>query len=209
VKSKILILEKNEHYAERLQKMLTGMLDHQVVLVTSELAVVRELTASFFDLIVLGIHQARAKEGLRLIEILLVEKKVVTVAPIMVVSDVQDPAFIQQCVKAGIADYMLYPEDPVEVLPRLEKVLNKSGGISEMLVRVSTTFLGPASRVFIEQQAKKKLNLSSLKDLQRDQLPDLLRHLAITIRPILKEKVAVFIRRLEQVFGLKHEREND
>jgi DNA-binding NarL/FixJ family response regulator len=140
MKSKILILEKNEHYAERLQKMLISMLDYQVIHVTSELAVVRELTANYVDLIVVGIHQARAKEGLRLIEILLVEKKVVTVAPIMVVSDVQDPAYIQQCVQAGISDYMLYPEDPVEILPRLKNVLNKSGGISEMLVRVSTTF---------------------------------------------------------------------
>lgn len=209
MKSKILILEKNEHYAERLQKMLIGMLDYQVIHVTSELAVVRELTANYVDLIVVGIHQARAKEGLRLIEILLVEKKVVTVAPIMVVSDVQDPAYIQQCVQAGISDYMLYPEDPVEILPRLKNVLNKSGGISEMLVRVSTTFLGPAARVFIEQQAKKKLNISSLKDLKRDQLPDFLRHLAVTIRPILKEKVAVFVRRLEQAFGLKSERESD
>jgi DNA-binding NarL/FixJ family response regulator len=140
MKSKILILEKNEHYAERLQKMLISMLDYQVIHVTSELAVVRELTANYVDLIVVGIHQARAKEGLRLIEILLVEKKVFTVAPIMVVSDVQYPAYIQQCVQAGISDYMLYPEDPVEILPRLKNVLNKSGGISEMLVRVSTTF---------------------------------------------------------------------
>jgi DNA-binding NarL/FixJ family response regulator len=98
MKSKILILEKNEHYAERLQKMLISMLDYQVIHVTSELAVVRELTANYVDLIVVGIHQARAKEGLRLIEILLVEKKVFTVAPIMVVSDVQDPAYIHQCV---------------------------------------------------------------------------------------------------------------
>ena len=209
MKSKILILEKNAQYALKLKNMLSSMLEHEIVHVTAELAVVRELAAGHFDLIVIGIQQARAKEGLRLIEILLVEKKVVTTAPIMVISNDQNPAFIQQCVKAGIADYMLYPEDPVEVLPRLEKVLAKSGGISEMFVRIATTFLGPAARVFIEKQAQKKLGLNSLKDLQREQLPEFLKHLAVTLQPILKEKVAQFIRRLEQVFHIKRERESD
>lgn len=209
MKSKILILEKDAEYALRLKNMLTSMLDHEIVHVTAELAVVRELAAGHFDLIVIGIQESRAKEGLRLIEILLVEKKVVTTAPIMVISNDRNPIFIQQCVKAGIADYMLYPEDPVEVLPRLEKVLAKSGGVSEMFVRVATTFLGPAARVFIEKQAQKKLQIASLKDLQRDQLPEFLRHLAVTLQPILKEKVVLFIRRLEKIFGIKRERETE
>lgn len=203
MKSRILILEKNEHYAKKLSDMLTSMLDHEVVHVTAELAVVRELTASFFDLILVGIQSNRQKEGLRLIEILLVEKKVVTAAPIMVISDSQDPAFVQSCIKAGVQDYMLYPEDPVEVLPRLGKVLSKSGGISEMFVRIATTFLGPAARMFLEQQAQKKMKLAALKDLQKDQIPEFLHHLAITITPILKEKVVLFVRRLEQAFGIE------
>lgn len=203
MKRRILILEKNEHKATRLSDMLTSMLDHEVVLVTAELAVVRELTSGFFDLIVVGIQKDREKEGLRLIEILLVEKKVVTVAPIMVLSDSQNTAFVQTCVKAGVQDFMLYPNDLVEVLPRLGKVLSKSGGISEMFVRIATTFLGPAARVFLEQQAQKKMKLAALKDLQRDQIPEFLHHLAITITPILKEKVVLFVRRLEQAFGIE------
>lgn len=205
MQNKILVLEKNEMYALKLGNMLKQMLNHEVVHVNAELAVVRELTTNFFDLIVLGIHKDRAKEGLRLIEILLVEKKVVTSAPIMVISDHQDPKYVQHCIKVGVTDYLIYPEDPVEILPRLQKVLAKSSGFSEMLVRVSTTFLGPAARVFLDHQAKQKFNVPSINELPREKLPEFVHHLAVVIKPILKEKVVQFIRRLEQVFNIQRQ----
>lgn len=203
--SKILLLEKNPAYAKQLISAMMNLRGHEVVHVNTELAVVRELTASHFDLIIAGIYSERKKEGQRLLQLLLVEKKVVTAAQVMVLSDDQDTAFVQSCIKSGVSDYLLYPENPIEVMPRLEKVLAKSGGIGEMLVRVATTFLGPATPVFMERQAKKVLHLTTLNELTRDHLPRLLKHLAVAIRPVLKEKVVQFIHRLEQVFGVQRE----
>ena len=154
---------------------------------------------------IVGIHHEGETEGLRLIEILLVKKTVIAVMPIMVISDVQDPAFIQWCIEVGVDDYLLYPENPAELLPRLEKTLSKSRGIGEMLVRISTIFLGPAARIFLDQQAKEKLNLPALKDLRRDQIPGLLQHIAVIIKPILREKMVLFIHRIEQVFSIQRE----
>ena len=202
---KILLLEKNAEYAKKLIPPLKDKHGYEVVHVNTELAVVRELTSSFFDLVIVGIHHEGEKEGFRFIEVLFVEKRGITVTPIMVISDVQDPDFIRWCIEVGVDDYLLYPEDPAEILPRLEKILGKSGGIGEMLVRISTIFLGPAARIFLEQQAKEKLNLPALKDLRRDHLPELLRHIAVIIKPILKEKMVQFFRRIEQVFSIQRE----
>lgn len=200
--NKILLLEKNDTYATGLNTVLSGMLGYEVTRVNTELALVRELSSGHFELIIVGIREARKKEGLRLIQILLVEKKVAVGAPIVVLSDTQDTGFIQSCVQAGIADYILYPNDPVEIAPRLKKALDNAGGVGDALVRVSTTFLGPASKVFIEKQAQQRLGLASLQHLTRDHLPDFIKYLAVAIKPILKEKVVQFVRRLEQVFGI-------
>jgi len=190
---KILLLERNEKQAKDIENALG---DH-------ELGAVRELTGGYFDLFIAVIREGRTKEGLRLIQILLIEGKVKSVAPVVVMSDNQDPAFIQNCVKAGVADYVLCPDGPIDGLARATKLLDKAGGLGEMLVRVATTFLGPAAGMFIERQAKEHFSISGLTDRKRDHLPEFLRHLAVNCRPIMKEKVVQFIHRLEQVFGVK------
>ena len=125
--------------------------------------------------------------------------------PIIVVSDFQDPKFIQNCISTGIADFVLYPEKPADILPRLGKVIEQSSGIGAVLVRVATSFLGPAAGVFLERQAKDKMNVAKLEALQRDHLPEFLHYLTITVQPILTEKVVQFIRRLEHVFGVERQ----
>ena len=200
--NKILIYDRDSEYAGKLQEALGS---DEVTVVNTELAAVRELTGGYYDLFVAGIREDRAKEGARLIDILLVEGKTHIVVPVVVLSDDQEPSFVQSCIKAGVSDYIIYPENPEDVLPRLRKVLSESGGLGEMLVRVATTFLGPAAGLFIEKQAKERLSVPTLKSLHRDHLPEFFSYLAVSVQPILKEKVVQFIGRLEQVFGVRRQ----
>ena len=200
--NRVLIFEKDTNYAGHLQEALGS---DEVVCVEAELAAVRELTTGYFDLFIAGIRQSRVKEGLRLIQILLVEGKTKVTVPIVVMSDDQEPEFVRACVEAGVSDYILYPENAEDALPRIRKVMSDSAGLGNMLVRVATTFLGPAAGVFLEKQAKDRLQIPTLESLHRDHLPEFINYLSVALQPILKNKVVNFIHRVEQVFGVKRQ----
>lgn len=205
MESKILILENNAAYATNLCRLIEGELGCKVVHVTGELAAVRELTTNFYHLLIAGFHQTRRRESLKLIELLLVERKIVNAPPVMVLSDDQDPATVQSIIKSGVADYLIYPSDLKTSLPRIKKVLDEQASVGGTLVRIATVFLGPAAQVFLEKQSKVHLKIQSLRDLHSDQLPYLFRHIYTTLTPILKDKVTQFKHRIEQVFGIKIE----
>lgn len=195
-----LLIEHDAVYAQGVARALQRA-ECETVHVRSEVAAVREITSGFFDLVIVGIQENRKKEGLRFIETLLKSDKVA--GSVMVVSNVQDPGYVRTCIGLGVVDYVLYPEDPEELLVRAEVGLEKSGGVGEALVRVAAIFLGPAARVFLEMQTKARLSLQSLSELRRDHLPDLAEHLNEVVRPILKGKVDLFINRIKQVFHIR------
>ncbi len=205
MKTSILILERDNAYASNLRGLLETELSCSVVHVTTELSAVRELTTHFFHLMIVGFHQDRIRESLRLIDLLLVERKIVNTPPIMIFSDDQDPAIIQRCIKSGVVDYVLYSKNLKMVLPRIQKTLHEQAGIGGTLVRIATVFLGPAAQIFMERQAQLHVKIQSLQELRSDHLPYLFRHIFVTLAPILREKITQFKRRIEQVFGIKVE----
>ena len=61
---KILVLEKDMEYATKMCTLLINMHNFGVVHINTEPAAIRELTSSYFDLVVIGIREDRKKKPL-------------------------------------------------------------------------------------------------------------------------------------------------
>ena len=114
----------------------------------------------------------RPNDALKLVDVLLVERKISRNIPVIVFSEQQDPAVIKHLAQAGISDYILLTDDAKAILPRVDKVL-ASSNIGERLVGEATTYLGPAARVLVEKGTKVHLKMPGLEALRREHFPDL------------------------------------
>lgn len=74
--------------------------------------------------------------------------------------------------------------------------------LAEKLVRVSTLYLGPAARVFLERQARLHLGRSDLDALTRDELPSLLYWISRAGRLIIRERADLLVRQLVSDLGV-------
>lgn len=166
----------------------------------------RELQSASFDLLVTGTTLQRQHDGVKLVNLLLVEKKLKVAPTVIVLSDARDPAVIKTCIQAGVADYVLWSGDATAVVPRIDKALATGSTLGERLVSAAATVLGPAARVVIEKGTRSHLKMSGLEALRSEHLPELFRWLQVTVAPVLKDRLAGFIESLESAFRVKRNR---
>ena len=180
---------------------------HEVVHVRAVVGALRELQARKFSLAITNITVQRDRDGLKLLQMLLVEHKLNRIPPLVVATEDKDPTVIKQCAQAGIADYIVYPFEDDVFMQRIEKSVDKPQSLSERIVHIAAAFLGPATRMFLEKQTKSKMNNLALDQVKDDHLPELFRWIHISCSPILKERVADLLSRLEQTFKVKRKGE--
>jgi CheY-like chemotaxis protein len=184
-------------------KALSAVLEeagYSVTLAPTAVAALREVLGGGFALLVSNTTIQRQHDGLKLIQA--VQEKVQNPPPILVQSSSQDPAVIKQVVKAGVADYVLYQGDAMELLPRVEKAI-AAASLGERLIAEATQFLGPAARVLIEKGATTHLRITGLSSLQHSDLPGLFAWIREKVTPILKDRATALMARLESSFPTK------
>ena len=167
----------------------------------------RQLHSSHTDLLITNTSVQRQHDGIKIIDLILLEKKLKVAPMVMVLTQDQDPALIKHCVQAGVADYVLWSGDAAAVLPRVEKALSGVGALGEQLVSEVATYLGPAARIVIEKGSKVHLKIPSLEALRSEHLPELFRWLRAMVTPVLKDRVSGFLERLETRFRIKRRRD--
>jgi len=75
--------------------------------------------------------------------------------------------------------------------------------LSDEVVKICTTYLGPATETFLQRQTKAHMNGLVLQDLKKEHLPELLRWIGISASLIIKDKAATLVRVLETLLGVK------
>lgn len=174
----------------------------EVVHADSVVAALRQLQGGFFDLLMTNTSVQRTNDALKLVDVLLVERKVSRTIPVIVFSEQQDPAVIKHLAQAGISEYILLTGDAGAILPRVSKVLAGTN-IGERLVGEATIYLGPAARVLVDKGTRVHLKMSGLEALRREHLPGLFAWIRTTVTPILRNKAAALMTRLENAFPTK------
>lgn len=198
--ARILLVESDDGRSKRLQEALRDNAGYEVVVTPTAVGCLRELQASSFDLLVTNTTLQRERDSVKLIDILLVQGKVTNCPPVLVQSSDQDPALIKRFVQAGVIDYVLLPDSVDGLLPRIDKAL-AANSIGERLVGEAAVVLGPAARVLIEKGASTHLQLGGLQALRQEHLADLFTWIRTTVAPILKDKAAILMARLERAFS--------
>ena len=174
-----------------------------IEVVPTPVAVLRYLQGEPFDLMVCNTALQRERDGAKMVCVLLQERKVSALPPILILSDDADPSVIKACVQAGVVDYVLERGDLAAAVQRIQKALDKHRGLAERLVRVAAAFLGPATRVFLDKVTRSRIDREGLAALRQEQLPELFHVLHDAAQPILKGRVVELLRRLEEAFGVK------
>lgn len=203
----ILIVENDEAKSRLLTYLLKEKMGYEVVHVRAVVGALRELQARKFSLAITNITVQRDRDGLKLLQMLLLEHKLKQIPPLVVATEDKEPAVIKQCAQAGIADYIVYPFADDVFVQRIAKVADKPQSLGEKIVHIAAAFLGPATRMFLEKQTKSKMNNLELDEVKDDHLPELFRWIHVSCRPILKERVAELLHRLEQTFNVKRKGE--
>jgi DNA-binding NarL/FixJ family response regulator len=196
---RVLLAAGESDRASRLEDALRDVAGYEVIRVTAVVLALRELQGDFFDVLITNTSVQRPNDALKLIDVLLVERKFSRDIPVIVLSEQQDPGVIKHLAQAGISDYILLTDDAGAILPRVEKVLAGTN-IGERLVGEATTYLGPAARVLVNKGSKAHLKMPGLEALRREHLPDLFTWIRSTVTPILKGKAAALMTRLENAF---------
>ncbi len=199
---RVLLVEGDAARASSLLGALRDSAGYDVVHTDSIVAALRELQGAFFDVMMTNTSVQRPNDALKLVDVILVEKKISRTIPVVVFSEQQDPAVIKHLAQAGISDYILLTDDAGAILPRISKVLTTKN-IGERLVGEATMFLGPAARVLIDKGTKSHLKMTGLEALRREHLPGLFTWIRTTVTPILQNKAAALMTRLENAFRSK------
>lgn len=199
----ILIVENDEAKGRLLSYLLKDKMGHELVHVRAVVGAMRELQTRKFALVVTNITMQRERDGLKLVQTVLSERKLNQVPPMIVATEDKEPAVIKHCAQAGIADYIVYPFKDDAFVQRILKVVGKPQSLGEKIVHIAASYLGPATRMFLEKQTKSKMNNLALDEIKDDHLPELFRWIHIGCRPILKERVTELLSRLERAFNVK------
>jgi DNA-binding NarL/FixJ family response regulator len=196
---RVLLAAGESDHGSRLEDALRNVAGYEALRVTAVVLALRELQGDFFDALITNTSVQRPNDALKLIDVLLVKRKFNRNIAVIVLSEQQDPAVIKLLARAGISDYILLTDDAGAILPRIEKVLAGTN-IGERLVDEATTYLGPAARVLVDKGSKAHLKIPGLEALRREHLPDLFTWIHFTVTPILKDKAAALMARLENTF---------
>lgn len=111
-----------------------------------------------------------------------------------------DPVVVQQCLHAGIADYLLYPSELQALLVRVKRAAGRPQPLGERLALVATPYLGPAARVFLQQQVRAHLPGGALDTLKPEHLPVLFNGVRAAGIIVLGKRVEELVRQLEAAF---------
>jgi DNA-binding response OmpR family regulator len=117
---KILIIDKNEKYAQGLSNLLREE-GYQTSCVNSFQAGIKSLKNDFFDLV---ITEADFKDIVRESLIPQLEKSMKKKTPILVLSEQDDAEEIEDFLRQGISDYIIKPPRISYLLKRIESLIS-------------------------------------------------------------------------------------
>jgi hypothetical protein len=75
--------------------------------------------------------------------------------------------------------------------------------ISNKVVQISATYLGPAAKNFLERQTRSHMRNLDFNELKEDHLPELIKWVHISAGLIINDKADILARRLEKLFNVK------
>ena len=134
-KKQALVVESNPTRAKTLCFLLREMADCEAIHTPTVMGALREIKARSIDLVMTNTNLQKEKDGIKLVQFVLLRKIQAPPPLMMMVTPVKDRAVIQQCVRAGVVDYVVYPYDPVVLVERVRKALTQRTGMSEEQVQ--------------------------------------------------------------------------
>lgn len=196
----VLVVDGDAQRAEALCRLLRENSGYEPVHVPAVVGALREVTSRVFDLIVTDTTVQRGGDGLKLVRLILLEGAVAKAPPVLVVTAETDPTVVQQCMRAGVVDYVLYPCDPAVLAQRIRQAAEQLQSLSDRLVRVATPYLGPAARVFFQQVVRTRFPGVAFDRLGPDHLPDLFRCVRAIGLKVVGTRAEELVRQLEATF---------
>jgi CheY-like chemotaxis protein len=198
----VLLVEADRGRAQVLSALLAGIDTCQTTQAATVVDALQRLKEKSFSLVIANTSISRPNDGVRLAKTILLGQAAHTPMVMMVTSE-GSPVVVQECVRAGVVDYLLFPCTSERFTERITAALARRPGLDVEMVTVATPYLGPAARVFIEQQIKAHMENLRLDTLSQEHLPELLHWVHLSARVIIRDKAEELTRRLESAFNVK------
>lgn len=201
-RERVLLVDGDAARAKAVGDLLKETGGYEPVHVPAVVGAIREITSRPYCLIVTDTTVQRGRDGLKLVRLVLREGVVAKVPPVVVVTAETDPSVVQLCLRAGVVDYILYPCDLQVLLQRVNRAAGQVQSLGERLVKVTTPYLGPAARVFVQQQLKAHLPGVPFDGLGPAHLPEVFRWLGQAGAKVVGTRAEELVRQLEATFGV-------
>lgn len=132
---RILIVEGNRTRGQALSLLLGDLGGYDPVHVDTVVGAFKQLKRQQFDMVITNTQVERPADGIKLLQIVLL-RGVVPQPPLIMVATLQrDRGLVQQCRRAGIVDYIIYPYDVEDLLKRVAAAFSAQREMSRNEVR--------------------------------------------------------------------------
>lgn len=196
----VLLVDGDGKRARQLCEWLGGNGVSVPVHVPAVVGAIREICSRSYGLVLTDVNLQRGRDGLKLLRLILLEGAVAKPPAVAVLTAETDPAVVQQCLRAGVVDYILYPCEPKTLVARVNRAMGGHQNLGERLVKASVPYLGPAARVFLQTQVRAHLPGVTLDNLDRANLPALLRGVRSAGVRVVGARAEDLVKHLEATF---------
>ncbi|MBT4100594.1 MAG: HDOD domain-containing protein [Gemmatimonadetes bacterium] len=128
---RILIAERDPQQGAAMASLLGQGSSLTVEHVTTMKEAVKRLKMTHFSLVITNTAVDKEKDGIRLVQMILLRRMVAAPPPVMIVSPLRDGAVIRNGMRLGVIDYIVYPYDPEDLKSRVQRVLGDWGDMPE------------------------------------------------------------------------------
>jgi len=130
IQGQILIAESSSLHAKTLTFLLSEICENQPLHAPTVMGALQQIKSQPFDLIMTNTTLQRQHDGLKLVQLLLLQQTFQHPL-VMIVTMEKEQSVVLKCVKAGVVDYIVYPYDPENLLQRVRKALAQHQDQSE------------------------------------------------------------------------------
>ncbi len=196
----VLLVDGDGKRAKQLCQWLRDTGGGTPVHVPAVVGAIREICSRPYGLVLTDVNLQRGRDGLKLLRLILLEGAVAKPPAVAVLTAETDPGVVQQCLRAGVVDYILYPCEPGTLVARVAKAMGGHQALGERLVKASVPYLGPAARVFLQAQVRAHVPGVTLDNLDRAHLPALLRGVRSAGVRVVGARAEDLVKHLEATF---------
>ena len=133
--AKVLIVESSDVRGLALSMILGQIGDYSTVLSSTVTDAVNQIKQGSFDLVMTNTEIKDPLDGIKLAQIVLLREVAARPPVIVMVTLEKNLDLVRKCRQLGVADYLVYPYDPVNLLERVKKALDQREGLSEAQTR--------------------------------------------------------------------------